>query len=485
MSLPSVVIRFLWDEIKAHSRGRLNQGSPEDVKQLLQEYRDSLGLGKNATFNADVFNKLVEARKSDFSGFFKGTKDPKDDKAPPKLTTEEDSVKTKLTADNPDTKIVKDAIAASLNTSVEFTQAQKNYSDSIAAFKKLVSVIPTGHKAGDIIGALTEIREESTNGIREQQKLEKAQLTEQLASQKVTQALETTFGNAAEAEKAKKTILADLEAGHKKQLADFDKSMQDSFSELHVAASNEIDRIAYLANLYKNNPKMRKPIENLVADAKEGVIEFGLDKDRAFLANIDPKDIQKIITNSGSEIKQQKKKDEKGNEVITYTIEMPRNIFGIPYYLDPREKPLDDMKNIAQAIKGTGHTTIKMSVSFDDEELAGIRGREAFEACILAGFELKNITINVNGKELKGDKIREELFKNDQGKYSALKAQSEGIRSGFEEVKKTVKKELETQTVEGTKAFKKALEDGKPKPDEVKPIPPVADDEEHRTGLTH
>ncbi len=453
MSLLSPLIKVLGEQLKSNSR--VNSSSPAQLKALQQEYRDAIGLGNKVTLSAEIINELSNHRRKDFSGFFKGTKD-KDGKVT--LPDAEDAVKKKLDADDDNTKKIKTAIADSLKVSDPFTKAQKDYNESVTAFKKLVEEIPAKYKTGDIIGVMTELKDNARKSIQDQHALEKQEMTTKLASDEVKAALETTFGSPEEAEKAKATLMADLDKGHKAQLDFFDKSTQDSISKLHEASAKEFDRILYLAHLHKNNEAMRKEIEKLMPEPKEGQVEVGMDKDRLYLAGINLDDIKTIQSITGREIHRQTSKDDKGNDTVTYTVQMPRNIFGIAYYLDPRQNPKADMVAIADGIKASGYSSIKMNVNFpDNKELADRRGREAFEACIKAGFDVNKISINVNGEELKGAEIQKKLFAKDGGKYNALVNESANIRKELDKVKETFKNEVDNKSTQGTASLKEAI----------------------------
>lgn len=490
MSIPTLLANALWEKIKHHSRDRLNEGSPAQLKQLQQEYRDALGLSQSSTFSDDAFNKLTESRVKDFSGLFKGVSDPTDATKKPTLTDEEALVKNKLNENNAHNPIIKTAIAAALNTTDNFTKAQKEYSESTAVFKKLIEKIPAEYRAGDIISVMTELKDDARAAIQAQHQLEKAQMTEKLASAEVTNALvasfkvpiapdtpeaqkpaaETTANDAAiaAAEQAKKTIMADLEKQQKSQLETFDSATQKSLTQLHEAAAKELDRVLFLANLYKNNEEMRKKLDSLMPDAQGAEVEFGIDKDRAFLAGIKMEDIDIIQSVTGRSIHRTVEKDDKGKDVVSYTVQMPRNIFGAQYYLDPRQSPLKDMTTIAEAVKANGYPAIKMTVRFpDNPELSQKRGREAFEACIRAGYDLKDISINLNGELLKGNDIGNKLFKDDPkiaSQYSTLIEQSRAIRKEREELKSTAKKDLSTKTSEGIAAVKETIKGLRPQP---------------------
>ena len=58
---------------------------------------------------------------------------------------------------------------------------------------------------------------------------------------------------------------------------------------------------------------------------------------------------------------------------------------------------------MAEAVKATGSKTIDFKLKFKDPKLAKKRAGEAIRSALKAGFSPKDISLNVNGKEVKYD----------------------------------------------------------------------------------
>ncbi|TIE05537.1 hypothetical protein DIZ66_13385 [Legionella pneumophila] len=405
-------IPLIGKHLKSESRAK--KYTSEEFKRLEREYRDHIGLPENSSFSSDAFDKLVSSRVDDFRAFPK-TNLPGGllfhDKLKEANTTEGDNIRDVLS------KTV-------LAPTEKFKTAQKNFTESTSTFKELTKLIPSKFRAQDLVGTMKELTDDARKAIIEQQAHEIQMLKEKLDPQKEGQAgnYVSDFKKALglkdndEVKKVTEGLIKELEETHKKQLGEFDKSTSDSLNQLHKASASESSEYLFLANLYENNKEMRQTLEKLYAKERQRkglppestTVQVGISENKIDLNGIKLKDIPVIKSITGREIHQQPDG--------SFAIQMPMiNPF---YYQDPRQNVKTDMMLIAQAIKASGYDSIEMNCNFpNSEKVAMERGRQAFAACIEAGFPVDKITINVNGKPMKAD----ELFKEHPKTYQDVK----------------------------------------------------------------
>ncbi|HHS7961794.1 TPA: Dot/Icm T4SS effector Ceg25, partial [Legionella pneumophila] len=320
----------------------------------------------------------------------------------------------------------------------KFKTAQKNFTESTSTFKELTKLIPSKFRAQDLVGTMKELTDDARKAIIEQQAHEIQMLKEKLDPQKEGQAgnYVSDFKKALglkdndEVKKVTEGLIKELEETHKKQLGEFDKSTSDSLNQLHKASASESSEYLFLANLYENNKEMRQTLEKLYAKERQRkglppestTVQVGISENKIDLNGIKLKDIPVIKSITGREIHQQPDG--------SFAIQMPMiNPF---YYQDPRQNVKTDMMLIAQAIKASGYDSIEMNCNFpNSEKVAMERGRQAFAACIEAGFPVDKITINVNGKPMKAD----ELFKEHPKTYQDIMSRASKISKDYEDIK--------------------------------------------------
>ncbi|HHL3491873.1 TPA: Dot/Icm T4SS effector Ceg25 [Legionella pneumophila] len=455
------------------SESRTKKYTSEEFKRLEREYRDHIGLPESSSFSSDAFDKLVSSRVDDFRAFPK-TSLPGGllfhDKLKDANTTEGDNIRDVLS------KTV-------LAPTEKFKTAQKNFTESTSTFKELTKLIPSKFRAQDLVGTMKELTDDARKAILEQQAHEIQMLKEKLDPQKEGQAgnYVSDFKKALglkdndEVKKVTEGLVKELEESHKKQLGEFDKSTSESLNQLHKASASESSEYLFLANLYENNKEMRQTLEKLYAEERKRkglppestTVQVGISENKIDLNGIKLKDIPVIKSITGREIHQQPDG--------SFAIQMPMiNPF---YYQDPRQNVKTDMMLIAQAIKASGYDSIEMNCNFpNSEKVAMERGRQAFAACIEAGFPVDKITINVNGKPMKA----EELFKEDQKTYQDIMSRASKISKDYEDIKapKTSTGPINTVVVKQEIATLRAKQQQEEQP-QTQPV----DEQQH--GMTH
>ena len=426
------------------SNSRLDIFSAEEQAQLQAQYRDSLGLGKNATFSADAFDKLVESRIKDFEGF-KEAKAPdgrllKDNlvNVSPFNPEDTETIKAEKTAHQKNAEAFKKTIEEALIPFPDappksgFIQAQKDYKESVATFRQLADKIPYKYKAEDLIGAMKELNDTAIKAIKEQQQKEMLAFEAPDFKTKLADALNLKApGQQAEIDAAHNRMMNDLKGSHTAQLAEFEKSATASVTALHTAAASEMSQLLFIANLRKNNVEMQQKIAELAAlkrqqagfDPLNTTVTVGIDKDQISLAGITVADLGTITSITGKEIRQ----DGKGNFSMTmegYSIASPlSSLKYLAYSQDPRQNVKADMLLMAQAVKACGYDKITMNVNFENPTVANTRARQTYEAAILAGFPKDKIVIMVNGKEMK----HEDIFKDHPESFRRINEKSATI----------------------------------------------------------
>ncbi|HAT1594937.1 TPA: Dot/Icm T4SS effector Ceg25 [Legionella pneumophila] len=455
------------------SESRTKKYTSEEFKRLEREYRDHIGLPESSSFSSDAFDKLVSSRVDDFRAFPK-TSLPGGllfhDKLKDANTTEGDNIRDVLSK-------------AVLAPTEKFKTAQKNFTESTSTFKELTKLIPSKFRAQDLVGTMKELTDDARKAILEQQAHEIQMLKEKLDPQKEGQAgnYVSDFKKALglkdndEVKKVTEGLVKELEESHKKQLGEFDKSTSESLNQLHKASASESSEYLFLANLYENNKEMRQTLEKLYAEERKRkglppestTVQVGISENKIDLNGIKLKDIPVIKSITGREIHQQPDG--------SFAIQMPMiNPF---YYQDPRQNVKTDMMLIAQAIKASGYDSIEMNCNFpNSEKVAMERGRQAFAACIEAGFPVDKITINVNGKPMKA----EELFKEDQKTYQDIMSRASKISKDYEDIKapKTSTGPINTVVVKQEIATLRAKQQQEEQP-QTQPV----DEQQH--GMTH
>ncbi|MDR3442684.1 MAG: hypothetical protein P4L65_06660 [Legionella sp.] len=460
------VARVLFGE--RHGHGQFSPGALRKVmgKALTTSYLESLNL-KDAKFSADAFEKYDEAK-------VKG----KDAKATPA-----DEHYKKLN-DNPAAGSAKAAVLNALTIdSTAFQTARANYEQSVAKFKDLVKSIPTPYKVRDVLGAMKSIVDDGKESIREQQKKEADNLEVQFKDPEFRKNIKTALnlGSEEAVDLVHKEMAADLKSTHEKQSAAFDKSTQDSLNGLHKAAAKQMNEFLLIKNMHGNSTVMRQLIEDV---ARENRKKFNLDPESATSMNMPGRDNESVSIDSvsldqlkfiqtvgGSQITS--KKDDKGNVSYSLNFGMRAAPWNILYYATDRYKR--DLNIMIQAVRASGSEKITMTINFSNPEIAKLRARETYEACIKNGYDPAKITLVVNGvrmghqaseKEVNGKKvtiksIEAELFDGKENKFSQLQEESKSIRKELADVAKGAAIEPTKSSEDAVQTIKNKLMEGK------------------------
>jgi hypothetical protein len=421
--------------------------SPSDLKKIAQKYLYDIGLGDDVSFGSKSFDNHVTERAKNFKELHKA-KTPNDDLVFKKLSAP---------ASNPAEQTAKDQVIQVINdalkTSEEFSKAQAKYSESATLFKELVQKTSQDHNVQDVIGVMEDLVEEGKRAIKQQQTQEIQSLKNQFSQAGFDDTLKKALNISTEQlEETKKSILDDLAETHQKQIDAFNKSTQESVRALHSAAAKQRQAFLFIASLHNNDVVMRREIEKYASESREAHGDTGMEillgENRADVKSVNLDQLQFIQLLGGGKI--EREKDEatgKFVEPITYKLEMGSKFFNPRYLGNDRHKR--DMLVMAQAVRASGCTGITMTLNFSNQSTADQRARQAYDACIKAGFPPEKIKLVVNGKlmghqaiEKDGKKygsISEELYAKKQNKYNSLQEQSQKIRAELEGLTATPK----------------------------------------------
>ncbi len=424
--------------------------SPQDLQNVAQQYLSTIGLGKEVTFGANAFEDYDKARVKDYNGLQKA-----------KIAEGDDPIQKKLNASVPagDNKAeiemaitaVRKGISDQLNSSDGYINAKHQYSASVQVFKELVEKVSGQRNVQDIIGVMEEVASDGKKAIQNQQTKEIEGLKEQFTNPDFQKHLKTALNiTDAQIKDVQTSIISDLAETHKKQLEAFDKSTQESLKALHSASEKQRQAFLFVASLHKNDEKMRREIERIAGDnlrANQNAnintdtsleIELCDDKTSVHSVNLDQ---LKFIQLLGGE-----KINKVDGPPVSYKLDMGMKFANPRYYLNDRQER--DMLLMAQAVRASGSSGITMTLNFKDEKTAEARARQAFEACIKAGFPPEKIKLNVNGRLMaykatdgkdgqKYESIQEKLYAKKGNEFNLLIQQSQTIRSDLEAITKT------------------------------------------------
>ncbi|HHT0592257.1 TPA: hypothetical protein ACTXXA_000948 [Legionella anisa] len=374
------------------SRKFLDQFSPEEQERIKQKYRDSIGLTQDVAkdMGSGAFDTHVDKRLKDSSGF-KTQVGPNEADTFAKLIQGDDPVEKKQ---------VREEFDKLLKPKEFYTAAQETYKDSMEFFKKRLNQIPE-LTVEQTRGYLEEINQRGRKAIEAQQKKELEEFKTALNTPELTEKIKKGLGKTPEeVEKIKKDLIAEMEKKHSEQLTAFNGSAKENITKLDKASAEE-QRLVIFSGMLESwtgqlSETQRKEMDAEMERAREenrkrrGMnlpperTTVEVDCEDSTITAVDPRDLDFIISLSGSKITQQKGKE---GEPGLWTVQMTPRIFSPFYYLSNKEKPQVDMLTMAQAVRASGFDSITMSINFEDEATRKTRAKEAYRAALDAGFD--------------------------------------------------------------------------------------------------
>lgn len=390
-----------------------NLFTAEAQAKILERYRSELGIGEGFDYSAGAFDKYEKDRAksvTDLNTLFKNKEvqeafKDKDIAAAVKKALQPNPGKP-ATPPNPNTGSLK--------------AAQVEYEENAKAFGQLIKKSIPPFKVEQVIQTMKELADDGVAAIRAQHAYEKANLTAKLDDPDFQKQL--TDAGVTDLEEAKQSMLDDLDKNHKAQEKAFTDSTAASLRQLHKASATEMDRVIFLATLSENNAKMKEMIKDIAAAKNEQngippgtlVASQGTSPTDPNVGVVQISDLKTIHTNTGKTITQ--------NDDGVFTLDFGRPLFNPSYYF-MGDKVESDMTLLARAIKASGKTGIEMDVDFDNEEVAAERAKQAYKACIEAGFPPEKIKINVNGAA----KTAEDIFGKGSSEIAQTKQRAQEI----------------------------------------------------------
>jgi hypothetical protein len=234
-------------------------------------------------------------------------------------------------------------------------------------------------------------------------------------------------------DKLKTEMLGDLDKSHKDAMKKLDDGFTKPLEALHDHANLEIDRIAFFSRSYNNNKAMREEIErmhqaNLESQKDAAPPQVTLqqqgNRGKALFKGLSVKDMKIVETLTGRKIN----KGEDG----TFSMDLPNRIFSPLYYASSEDKMRQDFMGLVGAVRAAGHKGISLDINNSDPKQAEEMARKAYEACLLTGFDPKDIEINVNGVKKgaeKGKSLESELFANRPNELQRIKDKAQAYKN--------------------------------------------------------
>lgn len=378
----------------------------EAINALKKQYSADLGLPNDQVLadSKGAFETLVAERATD-ADFFDEISDPLHPKR---------KVTDALNGDSVRARAVKQELNGVFSPLPEFEQARDNYNTFAYFFEELCKKVPEEYSTLQLADALSVMCDDARQAIIKQQEKEVHAIENKFTNNTFVQNLQSAGGGYQDShiETIKTEMLKKLQEAHAEQLNAFDQKTQESKRKFFDAINKEADHKALLRLIGKASPEMNERFKNIRASKSGPVtLSLGQGKDKEVdISGVSLKDLTEIVTNTGSKIKVN---GTPGAE--TFTLELPTRILSPRYYRSLRKTIETDMLVLAQAVRLTGNEYINMNVNIKDQDTALQRGRQAYLACLRAGFEEKPegkdedqaqfINIIINGNPMKVDDL--------------------------------------------------------------------------------
>lgn len=406
----------------------LKQFTPTAQKNLLSEYRNSLGLPDTIDLGAKAFEEHETKKVHDHTSFKTQLGSNK-----------EDTLENQLKDDTAEKKAVREKFAELFKAELFYTNAKETYAETLDAFKKKIKEVPEKYTVEDIRSELERVQANAKNAIKAQHIQEKKKFEAALNDAEFMKTFCTALGGKTEgeADTIKKDLLAELDKTHAAQFSEFEKTAQKNLTVLDEASAKEMDRLIFSAHLEKTSRQLspqhkqemlaeigRVRAKNKAARGSEENTEVLMDVKEGTISAINPNDLNFIISLTGQKIV---------HENNRWSVKMSSRIFSPGYYLSAKENPKTDMMEMAKLVRASGFDGISMTVNFNDPKTQKQRARQAYEACLDTGFPPERIKLkDGSGKEIK----LETLFT--PGELVQLNANSQNTRKQLEEIKKNI-----------------------------------------------
>lgn len=292
-------------------------------------------------------------------------------------------------------------------------------------------------------------------------------------------AIEDLYGTDRSPAQNKTESLKQLKESHEKELKEIETKMAEDKKQLQEAANREINRITFLAYVYKHNPDMKDTFAELAKDAdkqRKGTLTTSalgakiIDGQlKISFKGIDPAKLEgfKAFGSTISAVKDKQGKITGYNMALASRL-WPGNVFGL------EEKTKHSITMLVKAIKASsGGDKITMTVDHPDPAHEMYLARKMFEVCREEGYDEKNITIQCKGKTIpifdtaKGkdkdgnETVEEKGLLKSHGAKQAINARAEVYQTARTANFERLKKEMRDNRTAPEQSIEQEIKDAK------------------------
>lgn len=394
----------------------INQLSPAENARRVKDYRTSLGFNADQLPSHDGFDTFVGARIQSAAGF---------GKVSVAGTTLSDAFKTAGT--NATALQLQRGIDQAMALTPATTQAQQDFAAGMKAVNDAVKDTKSNFHPRNMVSFLQELKSNAAAAITAQHAAEKKALDDLFGNQQFRQDLGGIAQcTPAECETLRLNMQATLKESQTKELAEFNKSV-DIPAKMHDAAKIEHRRVSTFARLYEQSERMRKEIDELYKkNQQNGSADINIFQGQhgsaAMFKGLKLTDLPFIESVTGIKIKPRPMgKDKDGNELCSFSMQLPNRILRADYYYSSHNKVKADLLCLVGAVRAAGYDSVTLRIDLDkDPEHAMEVARAAYEAALEEGFDGKKITMVVNGQK----KTADELFADCPSRRQAAERQA-------------------------------------------------------------
>lgn len=388
---------------------RLNpekQFSPEEMDKLVQDNRDSLGLGEGLKCKDAVGNFM----KGDFSGFSLKMDVDEEGKKGTTLAKKLNTAKDKDEATRVKERFKKATSVFSSEKDSEDIAISDEFAMNIEAINHIILNNPSQFSAEAYASQLSVLKAEEEAHFKARHDQRKANVDALFKDENFIADLKTALGlNDDGIEDFKKNYLEEIDKSHKEALSQFSKEINNDINSLHKANADEFHRLATILKHYNENKKIREYIDNQLETEGVSIEINGIDDAVAKFKNIKMEDLIKTgaLKTTGS-----------WSLLQANIREMPDGSVGIRlnrlFQMD--DSVYEELTSLCEIVKATGAETIELNIEHKDPEQADELMRKFVESATRAGFAPDKIKATVNGEvkyayDSKEKAMKDELFK--------------------------------------------------------------------------
>ncbi|STY28915.1 coiled coil domain protein [Legionella wadsworthii] len=446
--------------------------TPEAIEKIYQEYRDQIGLNKEAIskFSPKGLEAQVEDRIKDHKGF-----------KTPFGSEKENTLEKLLKGTEPEKQQIREAFQAILAPKDYFSSALKIYKNSMDYFQEQLKQIPEDRNitVKSLLEKLYVIEQNGRDALKAQQKEEMAELKDKAPdlAKDIGKLMGVDETDTAELKKIEDQLIKDLETSHEEQLAKFNTAAKENKQIIadayakegkEVAFSKFIEKMAMDLDAAKRQEMLREigrarreKLDRLGGTPPQRNTSVNVDVQNNTISSLDPNDLNFIISLSGKKINHDK-------ATGMWSVNMSPRILSPFYYLSRHQNPKVDMLTMAQAVKASGFDSITLTINFDDPKTKKERARQAYEAALESGFDPDPLPGQEGEKALKGIVLKDGSGNEIDPKTLFTPAELQSLHSKAKETRDKIKKYEQPQGLDDLEndkdrqiEIKKALNEGR------------------------